>query len=320
MSSIPKPAPSTPSAPSPRSSRRASALSVPWILGGAAVLGLVAGVGLSFHPSVTLDDSVDRAAARAAASSPLGAPMWIPARRADAGDDPFAADPASIRGIPPFPNASPRAILLPPAVQGVPMAMSWFETDEPVEYIVRYYDEFFRLMNVTPMSHVFHEGLGYSGWLESPGPSDAGTLEDLMGEMGEGTMHMVSAIRNGDRTLVVLSASNPQAVLDAQAPQLPPGLALPPSATAPQVLELGETRGARLSVHALASGATLPDVAAFYQRSFAAGAWTVIERGGDEQRRLELTATRGEAAQTVTLTTVDKGVSVLIAAHGLESK
>lgn len=288
----------------PRASR---GVPVAWVLVSAGVAGLLLGVGLSLQRQAKLDEELEHMGARAVTATPTGAPMWVPdPRRVDAGD-PFAPDPASIRGIPDYPNAKPRGMVAPPRVQGVPMALSWFETGDSVRDVVQFYDEYFRLAGILRVSRVFHDGLGYSGWLEEDPSPDAG--------FGAGVMHMVSAFRNGDRTLVVFSATNPRAILDAQAPELPPGLALPPQATRPQVLELGEIPGARLAVHAAVPGGKLAEVVAFYERSLAAGGWSVTERTREGESSASFTASRGDTLQTVSLDARPEGVAVFLNAQ-----
>jgi hypothetical protein len=276
-----------------------------WIWAVLAVLGAVCGVGLSLRQQANFDASLEDMEVRAARATPWGDPLWLPPARfpPDAGD-PLAPDPASLRGIPDYPNAKPRGMVSPPSIQGVPMALSWFQTADSVETVVRYYDEYFRLLKLMHTTHVFHEGLGYSAWLEHSMVPDA--------SFGGGTLHMVTAMRQGQETVVVFSATNPLAVLSAQAPQLPAGLALPPGASAPQVFELGETKGARLAIHSLVEGGTLKDVMAFYERSFVAGGWAVTAKQVEVDRAATFTATRGRMVQMVSLGVRPGAVDVLL--------
>jgi predicted enzyme related to lactoylglutathione lyase len=254
-------------------------------------VGTVAGVWLAFSPVGDELEAVVVAPLQGVAERvPTGAPMALPKRAP--GEDPFTPEPASVRGIPAYPNGKPRRMVAPPTIQGVPMALSWFETTDAVEAVVAYYDEYFRLLKIHHTSHLFSEGAGYSAWLEHDDDPDAG--------LGEGVLHMVSAVRQGQKTVVFLSATNPMAVLQANAPQLPPGVVLPPGSSAPSVFELGEARGARLTVHASVREGTVESVGAFYETVFREAGWTITEHTA-EAGRAQITARRGGELQTVSL-------------------
>jgi hypothetical protein len=244
-----------------------------------------------------------------------------PSAEKSSGVDPHAPDPASIRGLPVYPNSSPKGMISPPKVQGVPMALSWFETRDPVESVLAFYDNYLTLAEIHHATHMFHANAGYSGWLEAkfaptkegfiPVGYDAGYILD-------GVMHVATALRQGDKTVVLLSAMEPVAVLRAQAPQLPPGLVLPPSATKPQVFELGETPGARIAVHARVAGGALADAVLFYERHFKEGNWVVSESRTVSERSATMTATRGNDVQMISLQAGSDGVSLLL--HSLHSE
>jgi hypothetical protein len=282
-----------PVVPTPR-----AGLHVGWILAGAAVLGIVAGVGLSLKRLEETEDSMVELEQQAIDLTPLGTEMEPRSKT-----NPMAPDPAALFGIPPYPNAAPRKLASSPKGQGVPMAINWFTTRDSVENVLAYYDEFFTLLKLLHSKHLYGPNSGYVGWLEHDQNPDAGS--------GEGVMHMVSAIRQGNETLVLLSATDPLRMLSAAAPELPPGVVLPPDAKTPRVFDLGEGRMSRLSIHTSVLHGDLAETLAFYDRHFQQGEWTVIERSTADTRAT-LSARRKSVVQSIVLTRTGAGVQVML--------
>jgi hypothetical protein len=206
-------------------SRRSVSLAT--LLGLAAIGGLLAGLVLGSRGSA--EDEVDEVFAHIDAEAdallPLGAAV------SKAGGPMMNADPRSLRGIPPYPNAVPRSLGDQTRVLGMPLSGSWFTTRDMPEAVIAHYEYTYLDAGFPIVSHMFTPDQGYVAWLEEE-DSDAG--------VAEGIIHMVSVIRNTPRdreTIVLLSASRPQRLLDRQ-PTLPDGVVLPEGAAAPQVMEM----------------------------------------------------------------------------------
>jgi hypothetical protein len=207
-------------------------MSVIALLAMAGAGGLVSGLLLGGRaPAVEDEDEAmfERIEARAAQLVPLGAPE----RSAPSSD----ADPRSLRGIPPYPNARPRSLGALTTVMGMPLVASWFTTPDSPAAVLAHYERLYADAGVQAFSTLFDPGQGYVAWLEED-PPDAGP--------GEGQVHMVSVIRNtpsDPETIVLLSASRPQR-LNAGGRRVPEWVLLPEGARPPQVVELAiEGRG-----------------------------------------------------------------------------
>ena len=205
----------------------------------AAVLGVALGAVLGSRPAPGQDEAegmFGEADSKAERLLPMGAPMsGTPSN----GVDPMSADPRSLRGIPPYPGASPRRLSDVAQVMGMPMMASWFSTRDQPEQIMAHYEDTYLDAGVPIVSHMFSRDMGYVAWLEEEHGDDGG--------LAEGIVHMISVIKNtptSTETIVLLSASRPQRLLDGNR-NLPAGLVLPTEARAPQVVQMameGKTR------------------------------------------------------------------------------
>lgn len=274
---------------------------VGWILGGAAVLGVAVGAGLSAREAQEDDVELRRATELGSKRVPMGAPM--PMRvGATPQEDPLAPDPRSLRGIPAYPNSRPQMVASHPAVEGSALAVSWFTTPDSLTQVLRFYDTAFEKLGVVHVTHAFNQRMGYAAWLEAPAP-DAG--------FGEGTLHMVSVAQQPRESLVFLSSSNPLELMQAQAPQLPPGMSLPPIARRPHVVDLSEEGMTRLNVFSEVPGTPREELEQFYVRAFQQGGWDVPERNVGPDRT-SLTATRGGVTQNVLISQSNGGSQLLL--------
>ncbi len=211
-------------------------------IGGLLLVAAVAGVGVGavLGSGPTGDDVTEamfvEADSRAERLIPLGEPMSGTPRN---GVDPMAAHPQSLRGIPPYPRAQPRRLSDVGQVMGMPLMASWFATTDQPDQILLHYEHAYLDAGIPIVSHMFGRDMGYVAWLEEESADDGG--------LAEGIVHMVSVIKNtptSTETIVLLSASRPQRLLDGQR-SLPPGLALPADARTPQVVQMameGKTR------------------------------------------------------------------------------
>lgn len=203
----------------------------------AAVLGMGVGAVLGNRPGD--EDALEAMFAHADSTAekliPMGEPMSGAPRD---GVDPMAADPRSLRGIPPYPGAQPRRLADVGQVMGMPLMASWFATKDQPEQIISHYEYTYADAGVPIVSQMFGRDMGYVAWLEE---------EKSDGGLAEGIVHMVSVIKNtptSTETIVLLSASRPQRLLDGKR-NLPAGLVLPTEARPPQVVQMameGKTR------------------------------------------------------------------------------
>lgn len=200
-------------------------------LGLAAIVGSVAGVVLATTQQPP-EDFDAQAEALAAKVVPNGAPAVRPAETKAAFDDMMAPDPRSLRGIPPYPGVDPRRIMGSRPGADQTMSISWFTVDDSLEDVMGFYEHAFADANLLYTSHRYNQRRGYVSWFEHD------YSDDKQPVFGKGVMHMVSLSREGDRTTVMLSATEPQKILE-HLPPLPSGIKIPPGST-PQVINLSE--------------------------------------------------------------------------------
>ncbi len=283
------------SAPAPK----AKSLPVGWLLGGALVVGSATGALLAERREAERD--LREVQHRVEALTPMGDALRT--ARGAGGAEPMAPDPEALRGIPPYPGASPRRLVSGGKALGGVRAIAWFSTTDPVEDVVSFYTQAFSRLELGPVSHLYGPSAGYAAWLEGRRGPDA-SLE-------EGSLHLVSAIRGGPgETLVLLSASEPERLLDAQ-PQLPPGVVLPKGASRLLVLDLAEVGAPRETIHASAGGASVGELVSFYEQSFERRGWTLTAKK-QEGARATLAARRAGVQQVVALTAAQGGVELLL--------
>jgi len=217
----------------------------------AAVMGLLMGALLA-RPPAEEENDVMLAAAEVTAERllPLGSPLEV---HAPPGVDPMAADPRSLYGIPPYPNAVPRRLSDQTRAMGMPLVASWFTTTDRLDQVLDFYVAAYRDAGVPIVAHQFNEQAGYVAWMDEEG-SDSGFAED--------PVHMISAIRNtpsSTETIVLLSASRPQRLLEA-AQQVPAEIVFPRDVGEPQVVEMGSEGRVRTIVTTRIKGALTPTV------------------------------------------------------------
>jgi hypothetical protein len=221
------------------------------LLSVAAVLGLLMGAMLARPPPEEENEAMLAAAeATAERMLPMGAPVEVGSGK---GGDPMAADPRSLYGIPPYPNAVPRRLSDQTQAMGMPMVASWFTTTDRLDEVLNFYVAAYQDAGVPIVSHQFDDQAGYVAWMDEEG-TDAG--------FAEGPVHMISAIRNtpsSTETIVLLSASRPQRLLEA-AQQVPEAIVLPGEVGAPQVVQMGSEGRVRTVVTTRKRGALTPTV------------------------------------------------------------
>jgi hypothetical protein len=282
--------------------RRQAGVSVFGVLAGAAVLGAATGLALASRaPNPDADlDTVERASAKAL---PGGAPMS--GQRPDIMD----ADPLSLRGLPAYPGAQPRRITSSAAHLGQVNAISWFSTQDSLDRVLSFYDETWVAQNRMHVSHRWPRR-GYVSWFEQRPNPDGG-----MAVFGDGVLHMVSAMDEGSQTIVLLSATEPQRLLEAMSP-LPPGVRLPAAAGRPQVLHTGEVGEERVSIFARVPRPR-DEVADEVVEGLRGEGWTVTERVAAPNGAVSITARQGSRLQLVGIDGAGRESQVLIALEPL---
>lgn len=220
--------------------------------------------------------------------------------------DIMAADPRSLDGIPAYPGASPRRILSSPPEAEQMMAISWFITDDSLESVLTFYEEAFARGDLLYTSHRFNERRGYVSWFESD-PSDVDQFVDR-----KGVMHMVFASREGRRTTVLISATEPKKILEKVAP-LPEGVRIPLGAT-PQVINLGEfglQHAAIFASYEMETDQLLKSLQALWKET----GWRVVDRAETESgaslvavldRRRQSAVIHGHGAQAQLMITLEE--------------
>ena len=218
-----------------------------------AVVGAVAGVVLARNPAddrspeEMAEEEVDKVMASNVSDSTLMDP-----------------DPRSLAGIPAYPEAAPRKLTSSGVLPDAPMAVSWFQTVDPPARVLAFYAAAFEKENRAAVAQQFSPTMGYIGWME----------DSLDG--GPGLLHMVSVTQQYSRTMVLLSASRPEAIADNEA-VLPGGLHLPPGASRPQAVKMGEGPMANDVIYARVANMSGADFVSFFERQFKEQSFAVTE-------------------------------------------
>jgi hypothetical protein len=278
-------------------------LSIGWILGAGALVGAAVGLGLSFKKQRAIDRELARLEASGNSTGAVSSPPRKVMTLERAVHDPMAADPESLRGLPPYPGASPRRLSTAPTAQGSDMAISWFTTTDTPATVLRYYDEAFAPHGALRTSYRYSENAGYSAFYEPPS-EDAGT--SFVG----GVMHLVGAMKQGSKTLIMVSASRPSEML-AAASKLPDGVKLPPGTKRPQWLSVGEGEVQKKVVYATIEKTDLAAIEAFYKTSLEGEGWSVEASSGGDQH-LSLAARKGGANLTIAADARGAGARLLV--------
>ena len=102
--------------------------------------------------------------------------------------------------------------------------------------------------------------------------------ERLDAGVGEGLLHMVSAVRQGRSTVVLISQTNPLATLNgATARELPEGVYLPEGARRPATLNMGEMFGGQLQIYSRVPAGELNVIGADFVEHLKTSGWQVSE-------------------------------------------
>jgi hypothetical protein len=192
----------------------------------------------------------------------------------------MAPSPASMSGIPPYPGVYPRKLVGEGPVQGTPMAISWFSTQDSPGAVLEFYEKAFRAEGRRPFSHRRGPDMGYVAWVDAH--YDAGP--------GAGVVHMISAMKQFSQTMVLVSASRPDLAMNAS-PPIPEGLELPPGSSEPQIVAIGESMMASQVVYARAVNLGPGEVVSFFKTQFEAKGFTISEQS-EAPNQAGITGTR----------------------------
>lgn len=286
----------------PQQPQPARAWSLTKLLLVTSVIGLAVGAALSVRQQREFQRSLEAMERHA---ETIDFPLPSPVAAAPRAESRPAVDPRLLAALPAFPNARPRDLFQGELIKGAPMSVAWFSTPETVDSVLEYYDEYFKLSGQEHRKHKYGPNSGYVAWFEEDEDLDAGP--------GEGVMHLISAIRQGDETMVLLSETNPLAVLEGPPQQLPDGVHVPANASRPTVLNL-ETG---LSIHSRLAPARLEDVSAEYLGRLSTTGWqttppTVIND------TWSVSARRPGQEQVVSLVRRNAGVDIVITSRRTE--
>ncbi len=224
--------------------------------------------------------------------------------------DPMEPDPETLEGITAYPNAAPRKLTSHSAVSGMPMKVSWFATNDSVTDVLAFYEKGFVDPERMVVSHRYNAKMGYVGWVDR-----AENLDDEDGGaealLPHAPLHMISAVREGDQTLVFVSKSEPHRFFE-QPTSLPDGVLLPPAADAPQIIEQAEFSLDRRTIYSRVRSWSLEETKSFYKRELAKTDWAIVDQADDDTSRVSMVARRGVATQVITLAPEGGSTRILI--------
>lgn len=253
----------------PKAGDKKRGISFFWILLATAAIGIVSGTLMGRFTGTDIDE-LQVVQERQARIFPRGE-----ATKVD-----VSPDPASIAGIPPYPGVYPRAMTRRANAMGSPMSISWFSTGDSTETVLKYYERAFRAEGRRPFTHRRGE-MGYVAWLDAH--HDGG--------LAGGVLHMVSAMKQFNQTIVLVSASRPDMAMNSS-PRLPEGFTLPPSATQPQIVQMGEGPASNEVAYSRAVNQSPGAVVEFFARQFKERGFDVLEQSQTPEQG-GISATKG---------------------------
>ncbi len=226
------------------------------LLAIAAVSGGVGGVILASRqqPPPDVEDLIDP-------------PQMIRPAKKSPGVDPMAPDPELLRAVPPYPGAVPRRLIDSGPDSAGHMQVAWFDTTDSSSDVLSFYDREFHRLNLRSMTGHFSDTMGYTGWME----------ESRDG--GSDTVHMISVMKQGSRTMVLISASSPDEILAATT-ELPGGLRMPPTSTQPRSLRMGIGESDSQLFYSRAGKTTVDEVVRFFEQQFKERGYELVKSEG----------------------------------------
>lgn len=216
--------------------------------------------------------------------------------------------PEALQGIPAYPNAVPKRVADSMKGQGTKMAVAWFTTEDSVDEVLAFYEVGFIKDKRPYVTHRYGERSGYIGWLQLDKPialSDEAGLSTF-----DGVMHLVSVMREGRQTAVLLSASRPLALLD-NPTLLPPNIELPAYVSGARVFDLGDGALTQTSVFGDAADKTVPEVEGWLKENLKQHGWKLTDHAaGPARTSFDLKS--GSQHLSVVLTPAGANVGIML--------
>jgi hypothetical protein len=187
------------------------------------------------------------------------------------------------QGLPPYQRALPQALAADYMGPDSRIAVAWFLTSDTPEEVLGFYREVLGEEGLPVLSHRYDTHAGYVGYQEP----------------GDPELHLVSALRQGEETLVLFSSAQGSSLPQARREQMPWDLPLPAGVRHPWVMNLQVEGRVRSTVMVEARGSRVDDLVDFYLRTFRAQGWILehpAERLGDQ---VFLSARRGPARVSI---------------------
>lgn len=287
---------------------KARSLPIARVLGGTALIGILAGAGISTLQQRKIDRELERMYDEGQTLVPSAVPPEVKV------EDYMRPDPESLRGIPPYPGANPRRMSSMPTYQGQEFAVAWFSTSDSVDQVISFYEKVFHGLPTPVVSHRFSPNGGYAGFYEMP-PLDGG-LDGGKVDVMAGKVHLVSAVHSGSQTLVFVSNSQPMAYLN-QATTLRGGVELPPNALRPQVISIGEGPVKKKTVFSVVPGSSLEDVRMHFEQSYTSSGWKLAPWVFNDDGSISTSATRKDENSTLLLKSEGSDVRLLLSLDSL---
>lgn len=247
-------------------------LNLPLFFLGVAVLGAGLGTGFYWFQAQREDERLDQVMAQQT--------MTVdPVNRQSV--DITAPPPEALAGLPAYPGAVPKRVAETMKGQGSKMAVAWFTTQHSVDEVLAFYEVGFLKERRPYVQHRYGDRSGYIGWLQTDKPV---RLDDEAGlKVFDGVMHLVSVLKEGQQTAVLLSASRPMALLDNPG-LMPPNVELPPYAQGARVFDLGDGELKQTSIFGDITGHPLAEVEAWMRESLKQHGWKLADAASGPAR------------------------------------
>lgn len=279
----------------PRAAPTAS-LSPARVVGLAALLGVVMGTALSVRRTRQLDEALEVGMPAAVVKAvPQGAPATP--------TDMMAPDPRSLEGIPPYPGVSPRRMFDGTTLSNGVGAVSWFETQDSVETVLKFYERAFAAEKHNSVTGRPSTKRGFVAWFDHQVDAEGNVV------FGEGTMHMVTVSDENSRRMVFMSANEPMRILE-QGPTLPAGVRFPPGPK-PHVVRVGEVEQEHATIFAEYRKGEVDDVAGQFERLAREDGWTLAKRTTEVDGSISMTLGRGAFVQVASVHKINGGAELL---------
>lgn len=249
----------------------------------AAVLGTVAGVGLSLHRQHLLELELEALAAQAKDDGAAPEPRLVepPGKPLQSG----VVHLTAVEGLPQYPNAFVRPLTTTPHDGGTELNIAWFSTKDPMDDVLFFYAREFDRAHKIPVVHRFSPYAGYAAYLD----------------LDTRRLHMISVLAQPHETLVFASSSFPAHMLERGRPKgRPAGVPVVNGGDDGLTFDLnvgfGQKRQLWTSTY---KDRSIADVREAYRKALVDAGWNVqdAQSAGNQEARLD--AKRGGGAMEV---------------------